>query len=336
MNTNNKFNYLANTNIANLTNLITDTADLTDIQIKTVEELQQIDINISLRETRENIERITFGIDSLDILFGEYEYCIEQQSAILKPGFCMQDIILLCGMSGTGKTTCAMNLFAKLYKKKIRTCFLSLDMREDRTWDFFRNALVGFNSSGEDFIDQLAIFGKPNIISSKSVKFEDVTIFRIDDYLTKLSQTYMLPQVIFIDYIDMIRPTQKKMLPKEHFKYLFLELKALAQKHNCSFVILSQSTEDKGYRQGRPTLSNVYGGKEVRSAVDHVIAVYRNYNYNEKLPIDFRNISEIIGLKLRSNASERTAYVRFNNGIMENISYLEICSYRTAISNSNK
>lgn len=272
-------------------------------------------------------ERIITGMYEIDRMCGEYEDTTLPDGQILRAfrtGICIKDIILIGGMSGIGKTTFAFNLFAHLHKMQIPTIFFSFDMREQRTWDGFRKALIGYHGTQIDFIEELTLHGvAPRIVTVQQI----VEVRYIDMFLEKNPA-----KVIFIDYIAKLKPTKPCYNDKAKFAELFAELKALVEKHKCTIILLSQSKEDKGYRQGRLTLGSIYGGMEVRSEVDQVWGIYRNSVYNDKLDKKFKNITEVTGLKLRSdNVTNNICYVKFINGQMEELSETEITDYKSAL-----
>ncbi len=267
--------------------------------------------------------RIISGLQCLDRMCGEYEDT-EKGEREFKAGFCTKDIIIIGGMSGSGKTTFAFNLFANLHKRQIPTIFFSLDMRVKRAWDSFRNAMVGYMGTSGDFVNELLIWGKiPKLVTIQEIIF----VKSIDNFLENNPA-----QVIFIDYIDQLKPSKICRSDKENFTELFGELKRLAEKHNCTVILLSQTKEDKGYRQGRLTLGSLYGGKEVRSSIDHAWGVYRNFKYNDKLADEFKNVTEIEGIKLRSdNVNENMCYVKFVEGKMIELTPQEKVRYIFAL-----
>lgn len=277
-----------------------------------------------------NSERIITHIRGLDAMFGEYED-IQQHDGIGREfisGFNKKDIILIAGMSGMGKTTFAFNLFSSLHRQGHSPVFISLDMRIKRAWDSFRKSLIGYRGTSADFMDEMLLCGKiPKLITLQAKIFVD----DIDNFLKDNPAP-----VIFIDYIDNIKPRNCIGVDKRDFESLFMELKQLADKHNCAIIILSQSMEDRGYKQGRPTLASIYGGKEVRSAIDHALAIYRNGQYNDNLPAEFQNIMEVKGLKLRSDSSKNICYVKFIDGKIEELTQEEENSYRFTLSGSIK
>lgn len=311
-----QFNKIAINNFNRMASLVTDTADTSRIQL-IEEQLKFSDIDNIIHELNNPIERILTGFDAVDELFAEYI------SGQYQFGFRRKDIIILAGMSGVGKTSFAMSMFANLYRRRKNVIFFSLEMRTERTWDSFRYALSGYHSSTLDFMDTIAIIReKPKIVTKEG----GITLKQLDSFLT-LNPA----EIIFIDYIDYLTPTNASPQDTINFKNLFIELKLLVEKHNCAIILLSQGTEDKGYRSGRPTLTNLYGGKAVRSAVDHVIAVYRNSKYNDKLSQENKLVTEIIGLKLRSNSINHTAFLKFRDGKMCNMDTEEINRYRADI-----
>ena len=262
----------------------------------------------------ENVDRCYTGLNNLDGLFQE------NRDGRLEFGFRQKDIIVLAGMSGIGKTTLAFTIFANLYQQNKSPMFFSLDMRKDQTWTMFKNAHCGFNTTNKQFIYAMHNTQKPIIFTHGG----DLPVQSIKNSLLAYPDT----TVIFIDYIDYLIPTKSNVNPMINFKNLMSELKQIANECNVAIIILSQSTEDKMYNAGRPTLANLYGGKAVRSAVDHVIAVYRNSKHNSTLSQEFKYVTEVIGLKLRSNAGEHKAYVNFENGKMVDLDEAQTCAYK--------
>jgi len=282
-------------------------------------ELKLSPIDDAFHELKIPIDRISTGYLEVDELFGEFvngEY---------QMGFRRKDILIIAGMSGIGKTSFAFSIFANLYRQKRKCVFFSLDMRSEKTWDCFKNALSGYHTDKFTFADDIALNGDhPMIVAHNGM----INVKQIDNFL-KDKQI----EVIFIDYIDYLEPSKKDTSDAANFKNLFLELKALTNKHNCAIVLLSQSMEDKHYRSGRPSLGSLYGGKAVRSAVDHVLAVYRNSKYNDKLTTENKNVTEIIALKLRSNSTNDKVFLKHKNGKILSMSEIEIANYKDNLLN---
>ena len=262
----------------------------------------------------ESVDRCYTGLSSVDELFQE------NRDGRLEFGFRQKDIIVLAGMSGIGKTTLAFTIFTNLYQQNKNPMFFSLDMRKDQTWTMFKNAYCGFSATNKQFIYEMRNKQKPIIFTHGG----DLPVQSIKNSLLAYPDT----TVVFIDYIDYLIPTKSNVNTMINFKNLMSELKLIANECNVALVILSQSTEDKMYNAGRPTLANLYGGKAVRSAVDHVIAVYRNSKHNSTLSQEFKYVTEVIGLKLRSNAGEHKAYVNFENGKMIDLDEAQIFAYK--------
>jgi replicative DNA helicase len=276
-------------------------------------DLQSVDLSNALSELRPEIKRLKTGIKEIDQLFNTFV------NGNLMTGIPAKDIILLSGMSGIGKTTLAFTIFTNLYRDHIKAAFFSFDMKEDQTMDAFRNALSGYKATAEEHMENIAIVGnKPVIICRR----EQISISRIDAYLTKTPR-----DIIFIDYFDKLESDQIHKSDKERYSQIMQSLKQLVDKHNCSLVLLIQGNEDKGYKFGRPTLMNVYGGKEIRSEADHILAVYRRSKLDDNLDARFNNVTEVIGLKLRSHAVKNVALIKLENGKMLDLPWGEADDY---------
>ena len=129
----------------------------------------------------------------------------------------MQDIILLGGMSGLGKTSFAFNVFCRMYEAGVKVGFLSLDMGKERTWDSFRKALVGY-ASLDVFLDAMQCAGNPFIYTERTI----ITTLVLKSYIKACKL-----EVVFIDYIDKLESVRKGRTTQENYKHLCNELKSI-------------------------------------------------------------------------------------------------------------
>lgn len=278
------------------------------------EELKNDSLDQVLSELENPKERILFYLEAIDEIFAEYE------NGFKRLGLRKKDVVLLFGMSGYGKTSVAMTMFSALYRTKQPAVFFSLDMDKERTWGEFRKSLVGFKATADEFLDELQINGnKPSIISKKG----DISILQIDKFLANNPAT-----TVFIDYIDYLIPLGNFPSEKIKNKNLMLQVKQLANKHNCAIILLSQGNEDKSYNRGRPTLMNIYGGKEIRSAADQIISVYRASKHNDKIEERFRYVTEINGAKIRGNSQFEKTFLKFQDGKLIDLGEMERRDYK--------
>jgi replicative DNA helicase len=67
-----------------------------------------------------------------------------------------------------------------------------------------------------------------------------VTVRHIDAYITKLSHRGFKPEVVVIDYINLLKPTTKNVNSYESVKEVAEQLRALSFKYNVPFVTASQ------------------------------------------------------------------------------------------------
>lgn len=315
-----QINDMANENLIRIKNSFTP-------HLKLVNKEEIIDLKTSSAENaihanRDVVKRYKTGIEGIDKLFTTH---INNQQY---NGLAEKDIILLSGMSGIGKTSLSLSIFCNLYKSYVKTTFFSFDMKELQTWDAIKIALCGFEGDDHNYLDIIQTVGyKPQVVCCR----ENITISRLDKYLTTNPQ-----EVIFIDYFDKLITEENNNTEKKEYKSIMKQLKQLVDKHKCCLVLLIQGNEDKGHKSGRPTLMNVYGGKEIRSEVDHVLAVYRRSKHDDQMYESNRLITEVIGLKLRSHAVNDTAYLKMKKGQIFDASMNERISYINDINRNKK
>ena len=125
-----------------------------------------------------------------------------------------------------------------------------------------------------------------------------VTVRQIDAYINKLRHNGFKPDVVIIDYLNLINPSTKGLNSYESVKEIAEQLRALAFKYNIPFISASQlnrcldvnvliETEDRGYI----ALKDVKIGDRIRSSnegnlnwvdVKHIYPTMKNKTFRIK------------------------------------------------------
>lgn len=124
--------------------------------------------------------------------------------------------------------SCEMSEF--MYSRRISSQLSQIPHNELRTYaDKLREEINGIGS---------ALDGNKLIIKEYSPK--SVTVRHIDAYISKLRHKGFKPDIIVIDYINLIQPVGKNLNTYAEIKEIAEDLRALAFKHNLPIVTATQ------------------------------------------------------------------------------------------------
>lgn len=106
----------------------------------------------------------------------------------------------------------------------------------------------------------------------------------LDHALSEIVKKESKIKAIFIDYIQLLSPSDKRLLGQnERVTSISSELKALGRKYGCPIIALSQLNRDLEKRQDkRPQLSDLRDSGSLEQDADIIMFVYRPEVYLEK------------------------------------------------------
>ena len=296
---------------------------------ESVQVSKKLTIDDLLFSNRKAAQTLSFGIRSLDNLFSGYS------GGELRIGAKKQSVIGVTAMSGTGKSLLTFTMFANLYKMHKEVLYISLDMDEEDTADYFRYSLIGMKSNDLVLVDEIALVGKKfNIVSApegkKTVKFIE------DEIIKYQNETGKKLDAVFIDFFGRLVPGVQ-VKESEQNAVIMEQLKALKIKYNCMVIILIQAREDVAYKGGRPTQMSSYGGVNVRSYLDALIGVYRASKNDKSLDARFKSFIEISSLKDRVPGQlDDTCILKTEDGKLVEPSWGELKDYKETVNPQKK
>ena len=179
----------------------------------------------------------------------------------------------------TGKTTFALNIASNLIKQQRRVLFFSLEMS---TIMIFERLFA--NSLSLDY-SQIQSNGLPaaevDKLKNAAAALRDTNNFMVDDdtYLVEnicARITELKPDIVFVDFIQMI---QTKIIFKnlrEQINYISAELKRTAKQAGCVIVALSQVSRKSNY-QDLPTMADLRESGALEQDGDYIVMLHRPY-----------------------------------------------------------
>lgn len=93
-----------------------------------------------------------------------------------------------------------------------------------------------------------------------------VTVRQIDSYITKLKHKGFLPDIIVIDYINLIQPMTKGLNSYESIKEIAEQLRAMAFKYNLPVISATQISRS-GFNTSSPGMENISECIEVNQII---------------------------------------------------------------------
>lgn len=219
-------------------------------------------------------ERFRTGFSRLDGILG---------------GLSRTDLAIVAARPAVGKSTFALNLAVNLLKQSKRVALFTLEM------------------SREQIIDKLIslIGGIPlNLLRERRLgpRFNEAALAA--DFLAKSGRLYVddtsgitipqikarcmakKPDVIIIDYLQLLTPARKTDNQNQAVAELSRNLKILAGELNCAVVCLSQLNRAVEARQnGRPTLADLRDSGAIEQDANMVLFLSREKREDPESPI---------------------------------------------------
>lgn len=218
-------------------------------------------------------------------------------------GFEPTQLIIIGARPGAGKTAVALNMMYNIARNGYPVTFFSLETTDQKILE----RLVSSTSN----VNMLKIIQKTNI-SDKEADRVMQSVDRIDklhgtgfeiidkahvtqqDVRQAAMKQYDKPQVIFIDYLQLLNPDKAQNDRRLDIEKLSRDLKIIAKENNCVIIALSQLSRGVEQRQNkRPMLSDLRESGSIEQDANMVMFLYREDYYDEMLQDKETGISEV-------------------------------------------
>ena len=283
-----------------------------------------IHIRDALEETLEKLERLyeqRSGITGLSTGFVDLDNSTS--------GLQDSDLIIIAARPSMGKTTLALNIAQHIaVEDNLPVAFFSLEMSKEQLAQRLLCAHAeidaqklrrGFLSS-EDWPRLTQAVGP---LSEAPLYIDDTASISVMEMRAKARRLKMEKglSAIFVDYLQLMRGSEKAENRQQEISNISRSLKALAKELDCPVVALSQLSRAVEQRiDKRPILSDLLESGGIEANADVVMFIYREDYYNPDT--DRKHITEIIIAKQRNGPTGKAELYfmdRFNKFV--NIAY---------------
>ena len=207
-------------------------------------------------------------------------------------GFNKEQLIILAGRPGMGKTSLAISFMITAAYYKSKCAFFSLEMTSERLMDKVICSLANINHS--DFkrgqlLDEQKRKAEEclSIIENWNVTFNDTMLTSIEQIHANcrtIKDRHGL-DIVFIDYLQLMRTTEKTGNREQEISTMSRKAKMMAVDLQVPVILMSQLNRGVESRADkRPMLSDLRESGAIEQDADIVLFIYRDVVYNEMTP----------------------------------------------------
>ncbi len=211
-------------------------------------------------------------------------------------------LVMIGGATGMGKTVMALTLAWNMVTTGGRCLYFNLEMK---SIDMARRLISAHaeilasdirkgNLSSAEFE---AYFDTVELMKTLPMDVVSKSDLGIDDILMTIKQQHHAKRldVVVIDYIQIVRSTERRERRDQELSSMTVALSNLAKELNISIIALAQLNEDVSKREyNRPTLSDIRESKSMGHSCENVWLLFREeYYYDKKKPSE-ANFNEFL------------------------------------------
>jgi replicative DNA helicase len=199
----------------------------------------------------------------------------------IEGGLFPKSLYCIVGQVNMGKSIFLGNIAANQVLKNRNTLIISLEMSEHmyakrisaQLTQIPHHELKVYTDELKDQVRHI----KAQLDSKLVIKEyppKAVTVRHIDAYIQKLSQHGFKPDVVVIDYINLIKPSSKNLNSYESVKEVAEQLRALTFKYNIPFVTASQLNRG-GFNASSPGMENISESIGLAATCDVICSIWQ-------------------------------------------------------------
>jgi len=207
-----------------------------------------------------------------------------------------KEILIFCGGSGAGKSVVLANIAINMAAQNLNCVYFTLELSEELVSMRLDCMIAGVKSADvykklDDVDAKVRKTGKiSGNITVKRMPSNSRTI-DLREYLHEYKiQKGFNPDVIIVDYIDIMMPNDKRISPNDLFvkdKYVTEELRALAIEYNAFLPTASQlgrsSVDSSDFNH-----AHIAGGISKINTADNVIGIFNSARSRDRSEIEFQ------------------------------------------------
>ena len=207
-------------------------------------------------------------------------------------GFAPEQLIVLAGRPGMGKTSLAISFMITASKYENKCAFFSLEMTSMRLTDKVICSLANINHA--EFkngrltdIDRMQAENCLSIIEAWDVTLNDSMLTSIEQIHAncRVIKDRKGLDIVFIDYLQLMRTTEKTGSREQEISTISRKAKMMAVDLQVPVILMSQLNRGVESRKDkRPVLSDLRESGAIEQDADIVLFIYREVVYNDATP----------------------------------------------------
>lgn len=221
------------------------------------------------------------------------------------------DLIVIAARPGVGKTGFALNVLENL-SDNYNCLYFNMEMTEQQIY----RRLIGINTYLEvnkldDFSDQYVVNKAKDACNNLSKKKINIitggqTIRTIKSQVIKESNNEHT--IVFIDYVGLIRDTEKNRSSYERVTEIVKELRQISLDYNCTIFVLAQINRNSEKEKDKyPKISDLKESGELEQSATTVLMLH---NENAYKFVDARN--DYVKLIIGKNRNGETGIIDYH------------------------
>jgi replicative DNA helicase len=221
------------------------------------------------------------------------------------------DLIVIAARPGIGKTGFALNILENL-SDNYNCLYFNMEMTEQQIY----RRLIGINTYLEvnkldDFSDQYVVNKAKDACNNLSKKKINIitggqTIRTIKSQVIKESNNEHT--IVFIDYVGLIRDTEKNRSSYERVTEIVKELRQISLDYNCTIFVLAQINRNSEKEKDKyPKISDLKESGELEQSATTVLMLH---NENAYKFVDARN--DYVKLIIGKNRNGETGIIDYH------------------------
>lgn len=227
--------------------------------------------------------------------------------------WCPRDLVVLAGRTSMGKTSLALNLALRAAKQGIKVGFVSLEMSKEQLTRRLLAMQSGVNAVRLNRVklsvdEWMALYHAREELENLCFFIDDTPAQSILDIRSGARRVQVREglELMFVDYLQLVRPYRKGRTREEEVAEISRGLKALAGELGIPVIAVSQLNRKLEERPDkRPKLSDLRESGALEQDADLVLFLYRDDVYRDDSP-DAGKAEVIIG----KNRNGRTGTVK--------------------------
>ena len=220
------------------------------------------------------------------------------------------DLIVIAARPGIGKTGFALNILENL-SDNYNCLYFNMEMTEQQIY----RRLIGINTyllldKLDDFSDQYVVGTTKKACDNLSKKKINIitggqTIRTIKSQIIKESNNEHT--IVFIDYVGLIRDTEKNRSSYERVTEIVKELRQISLDYNCTIFVLAQINRNSEKEKDKyPKISDLKESGELEQSATTVLMLH---NENAYKSVDARN--DFVKLIIGKNRNGETGIIDY-------------------------